>query len=594
MKKLLVIIISLVIIASTAIAQIKVNPDITVEELKEHIEVLSSDELKGRKSGTEESEKSAKYIIDQLVAAGITPILENGFQYFELVVDAKAGEGNHFEAAGQTWEFEKDFMPYSFSQNKIVNNEVVFASYGFDIDKDSISWNDYKDVDVKGKWVMILKGDPEPDKDESVFADFSGTRSKVLTAKDKGAAGVIFVAGPAFDKDDKLVSLYYDKTQSNAGLPVINIKRNVADSILKEKELTVARIEYEINKSKSPKSFAVSSKIDASTDIILEKVKDQNVVALIEGNDPALKDSYIVIGAHYDHLGMGGQGSNSRMPDTLAVHNGADDNGSGVSGIIEIAEKISAMGAFKRSVIIIAFGAEEMGLIGSKYFVKNPPVDLANIEAMVNFDMIGRLNKDKRKLAIGGTGTAKESEDILNNLSGNYDLSLAFSPEGFGPSDHAAFYGENIPVYFISTGAHGDYHTPFDDIEYINFEGQKIVADFAYDLVRELANRAEPLTFQEAGPKTQTRMRNKLKVTLGIMPDFTSDSNDGLGVGGVTKGRPADKAGMLKGDLIVALDGMPVTNIYDYMNRLKKFKPGQIITVDVVRNGEKIVLIVQL
>ena len=567
---------------------------ITTDELQDHLEYLASDELKGRGTGTEEGLQSAEYIRTQMKHAGLTLLGENGFQHFQVVVDAKAGKNNMLTVNGKEYSMEEDFMPYAFSESARLGTDVVFAGYGFDFEKDSISWNSYEGIDADGKWVLILKGDPEPDKDESVFTNFGNERNKVLTATDHGAAGVLFVSGPAFDEKDRLISLYYDKTQSGAGIPVINVKRPLANAILSKKDTDIENLERKIKENMKPFSFAVETNVSASVDIVKEKVDDQNVVAMVEGNDPLLRDRYIVIGAHYDHLGMGGPGSNSRMPDTIAPHNGANDNASGVAGIIEIAERVSVAGNNKRSVVVIAFGAEEMGLIGSKYFTDNPLVELSAIDAMINFDMIGRLDSEEKSISVGGTGTSKESEDILKVLAEDSELKLSFSPEGYGPSDHAAFYAENIPVFFISTGAHKDYHTPMDDVEFINFEGQKMVTDWAYELVMELANRPASLTFQEAGPKQKVGYRNKLKVTLGIMPDFTATEDNGLGVGGVTKGRPADQAGMEKGDLITALDGKPVKNIYDYMNRLKKFEPGQIISVDVLRDGEKKVLIVQL
>lgn len=205
-----------------------------------------------------------------------------------------------------------------------------------------------------------------------------------------------------------------------------------------------------------------------------------------------------------------------------------------------------------------------------------------------------RSLNNKNSIAIGGTGTSVESEDLLNKYLDEYGMKASFSREGFGPSDHAAFYAEDITVFFISTGAHQDYHTPQDDVAFINFEGQKSISDFSFELIMDVANRDERLTYQEAGSKSRSEQGFRFKVTLGIVPDFTSSENDGLGVGGVSPDGPADKAGMLKGDVIVAMDGMEVASIYDYMARLKKFEAGQIITVDVIRDGKKVVLLVQL
>lgn len=244
----------------------------------------------------------------------------------------------------------------------------------------------------------------------------------------------------------------------------------------------------------------------------------------------------------------------------------------------------------------MAFGAEEMGLLGSQFFTSNALVDLKDVKAMFNFDMIGRLDTTDKGVMIAGTGTAMEFDSLLADYEKESKLAFNHSPEGYGASDHASFYASNVPVLFFTTGAHPDYHTPDDDADKINYEGQKEILDYAYPIIIDIANRDNNLTYQEAGPKERTggAGRRGLKVKLGIMPDFTATENDGLGVGGVTAGGPASKAGMLKGDKIVALNGMAITNIYDYMNRLKKLKPGETISVDIVRDGNKKVLVVVL
>ncbi|MDZ7741993.1 MAG: M20/M25/M40 family metallo-hydrolase [Bacteroidota bacterium] len=594
MKKYIISLFVLFICNTVVYAQNQPDPEITGQELQEHVEFLASDALQGRKAGTGYAEKAADYIRGQLKNAGLKLLGENGYQTYDLVIDVRAGDNNLLSTETNGYVFEEDFIPYPFSQNARLEAGVVFAGYGFEIDNEQLQWNDYQNLKAENKWVMILRGDPQPDNDESAFINFSGIRNKVLTAKDHGAAGVLVVSGPIFSEEDKLITLYYDKTQSNAGIPVINISRKVADDLLAGEGKTIAELEKSINDNMQPASFSTDAMLDATTNLILKKVVDHNVAAVLEGNDPVLKDHFVVIGAHYDHLGMGGPGSSSRIQDTTGIHNGADDNASGVAGILEIAGKIAANNDSKRSLVVIAFGAEEMGLIGSKYFTAHPLVELKKIDAMINFDMIGRLDTASRSVSVSGTGTARESEGLLDELKETYDLALSYSPEGYGPSDHAAFYAEEIPVFFISTGAHEDYHTPADDADRLNFAGQEQVSEFACALVENLLNRSEALTFQEAGPKRQVGYRNRLKVTFGIMPDFTSDSNEGLGVGGVTNGKPADRAGMEKGDVIVAINGKSVGNIYDYMNRLKKLEPGQVVNVDVMREGKKKVLILQL
>jgi hypothetical protein len=242
----------------------------------------------------------------------------------------------------------------------------------------------------------------------------------------------------------------------------------------------------------------------------------------------------------------------------------------------------------------MAFAAEEMGLLGSKYFTANPEVDLQKIVAVINIDMVGRL-KETNELLVGGTGTSVESETILSSLVEGTELKLSMSPNGFGPSDHASFYIEEIPVFFFSTGAHEDYHTPKDGIDGINFEGLKMLDDYIYNLSENLINRDSLLTFQEAGPMQQTaNVRRRSGVTLGIMPNFTSTENNGLGVDGVTPGKPAYLGGIKKGDVITAIDGKEIKNIYEYMARMSKLDFGQTITVDILREGEKQVLLIQL
>ena len=577
-------------------SQVKIeNPEITQEELREHIEFLASDSLKGRLPGTPEGVIAAQYIGNKLKQYGFTPLADNGYQYFEVVTEVIAGNNNLLEFRDYTASLNEDFIPYNFSANKTVEANVIFASYGFDIETDNIKWNDYKDVDVNGKWVMIFRADPELKNADSEFIPFSNERSKVLTAKDNGAAGVLLVSGFEFDKKDQLTKLEKDQTESNLGIPVFHIKRDVADKILLKSGNTIANLEKQLNTKMAANSFDCEITLKATSDVSFKKVKSQNVVAVLPGNDPELKNEYVVIGGHYDHLGMGGSTTSSRMPDSITVHFGADDNASGIASIIEIAEKLAANKDYiQRSVIIMAFGAEEIGTIGSKFFTSNPLVDLKQIKAMVNVDMVGRL-KESKDLFVGGVGTSIESEDLLNKLVEGKDLKLGFSYNGFGPSDHSAFYVEDIPVFFFSTGAHSDYHTPMDVIEEINFDGLSVLSDYIYDLSIDVLNRDIVLTFQESGPKGKSIAPSRgSKVKLGIMPNFGKSNNDGLRIDGVTLKGAADNGGLLKGDVIVAIEGKPIHNIYEYMSRMGALKPGQTITIDVMREEKKQVFIIHL
>lgn len=570
------------------------NPEISIQELKDHITFLASDSLKGRKPGTPEGRVAANYIEKQFHDFGYKPLGDKGFQYFDVITSVEAGPDNSLTAGELPGTLDTDFRPFSFSANGSLDADVVFCGFGFDINKDSLTWEDYKNVDVKGKWVMILRADPELDNDKSKFIPFAKDRDKVLTAKDKGAAGVLLVSGEEYDPRDKLAKMELDQMGTNSGIPAFQITRTYANQILKPGGNKIEDLEKTLIEKKKPESFDCNIRVKGTSEVEFKKVKTQNVIGFLEGTDPVLKEQIIVIGGHYDHLGFGGKNSGSRVPEEHAIHYGADDNASGTASVIEIAEKLAANRKdLKRSVIVMAFGAEELGLLGSKYFTENPLVDINKIVAMINVDMVGRL-KETGELMVGGTGTSKEGEILLNVLSKDTGLKLAMSPNGFGPSDHASFYVKDIPVFFFSTGAHEDYHTPRDVVSKINFEGLKKLDDFIYSLSLELINRDSILVFQEAGPKQESGPRRRNGVRLGIMPSFTQTENNGLGVDGVTPGGPAALGGILKGDRIVAIEGNPVTNIYDYMARMSKLEFGQTITVDIIRKGEKQVFLIQL
>jgi hypothetical protein len=565
--------------------------EITQKELYAHVDLLSSDSLQGRLPGTPFDRVAAKYIKDQMELSGIKLIGRNGYQFFDFVAKQELGADNTVRISGQSLQLGTDYSIFPFSSSDSVSASVVFVGYGFSINTKALMWDDYLSVNVNGKWALILRGDPDSKNSESPFITYSSDRNKAMLANDNGAIGVIMVSGSSYDPSDELVNM--SEKAFDVGIPVIQVSRNVADRILHTSGLNVSSLEKKFLNIRRPSSFAVKANVAARTDIILQKKQTQNVVGLIEGTDPLLKNQYIVIGAHYDHLGNGGKGSSSRIPDTLGVHNGADDNASGVSAILEVAQKFAG-NLNKRSIVVVAFGAEEMGLLGSRFFIENPIIPIDSIVAMINGDMVGRMSADKA-LQVGGVKTSLESEGLIDKVNEVFKFNMAKSPEGYGPSDHASFYGKDIPVFFISTGAHVDYHTPNDKIDRINFEGLFETSQFIEAIVTELVSVSQKLTFQEAGPKSSpTRHGRDLKVKLGIMPDVSGATNDGLKVLAVTPNNPAFIAGIKKDDIITALNGQKVNNIHDYMFRLKDLKPGNTISVELKRNGEKLVVLVQL
>lgn len=332
-----------------------------------------------------------------------------------------------------------------------------------------------------------------------------------------------------------------------------------------------------------------------------EQRTTHNIMAVLKGKDKQLRNEYIVVGSHYDHLGMGGKDSGSRRPDTLAVHPGADDNASGDAVILELAKHFKKTGS-PRTIIFAFFGAEEQGLIGSKQFVdwmkqddkrrKNLPDNIKGIVAMVNLDMVGRMRDNS--LSVSGTGTSSAFKEMAEQVAKQTNVNISCTPDGYGPSDQASFVAADIPVLYLTTGGHMEYHTPADLPATINFDGMQQTLDYTKELVTRLASLPQAPDFINV-PSSNTMSHASFKVTLGLMPDVTGASTTpGLRADIVVAGKPAHEAGMKSGDIIQEIDGKPVKDINEYMERLSELKAGTTIPVKVLRGDETIILQVHL
>ena len=570
-----------------------VNKEITTKELTKHVRYLASDDLEGRMTGSAGDSLAAVYIKKQLSSYGLVPLSGDGFDRFKYNNKVSLGNGNMFSVDNVSFTSGNDFTPTAFSENSTARSEVAFTGYGFRINNDSLKWDDYKDIEVRNKWVMILRSSPDLDDPSSKFATFINDRNKAMLAKDLGATGVLFVSAEAFDKDDRLDALA--KGGYSVGIPVFYIKRTVADAILAKAGVTINDLSNKLNTSSKPGSFLTGSIVEAKSDIVKNMAGTRNVVMLLPGEDTNLKNEYLIFGAHFDHLGMGGPGSGSRAVDTIGVHYGADDNASGSALIIELAGKFAGTkNSHKRSIIFMTFSGEEEGLLGSKHFVENPPIDLSKTNAMINLDMVGRLSVTKN-LQMGGVGTADGLKERALAVVDTNKLRLAFTEDGSGASDHTSFYDKNMPVIYFTTGTHEDYHTPADSWDKINYQGMVNIGDLIFKMTSDIANDSARLKFKEAGPQAQANQPPRRRgVTIGIMPDVTGSVENGLKVEAVTAGRQAANGGMKKGDIIISVDGKPVNNIGDYMFRMSQLKTGQSVNIEVLRDGKKQVLIIQL
>lgn len=588
--KSLTIVLSLIIIGCYSFQYTSKSPFITQEELMQHVKYLSSDALEGRKSGTKGNELAAEYIAKQFASSGLRPFGDENsfFQKFKFISNLRVGKKNtlivKLEDKEIAFKPEVDFIPMNFSEDTMVTASLVFAGYG--IIADTLNYNDYEGIDVKNKILLILRYSPDGDSIGSPYYEYSSFQKKIMTARDKGAAGIIFVSGPKEKNKNQLIPLRVERGSMNSGLPVINLKCDAAENILAMKGVNLDSIQSVINQFKKPKSFEIPD-IQVTMQTEIERVygETKNVVGVLEGNDPKLKNEYIIIGAHFDHIGLGGYGSGSLLPDTIAIHNGADDNASGTAGLLEIAEYISSRRhEIRRSFVFVAFSAEELGLLGSAHFVKNPPIELKNVIGMINMDMIGRL-KDS-VLTIQGVGTSPVWKEIIARQNADSVFKLKLGQDGFGSSDHASFNSKEIPVLFFFTGLHNDYHKPSDDWDLINYTGQKLVTEFVSKIVLDLDTISnKPEYTKVAMSNTQREGMRGFRVTFGIMPDFGDDAK-GLKISGTRAGSPAEKAGLKADDIIIKFGGKSVKNIYDLTAILGDYKPGDEVEVVVLRGEE--------
>ena len=564
--------------------------EITEKEIMGHIQYLSHEDRKGRKPGTRESRDVIAYLIKEFKSNGIKPGAKNQSytQSFDIETGIELGESNFLTINDDSLEINKDYIPLWFSANKTESSSAIFAGYGFNINEESVQWNDYENIDVKNRWVIVFRKSPEADNVHSIFREHSSFHKKMLVARDNGAVGIIFVSQV---EDTTLFPLNYISGYKNDGIPAIHISNEIANKLFKPLGWTQEMLQETMNRSMESVNFEIPNlTIEASVELKLTKDRAANVIGILKSGNRKYREELIVIGAHFDHLGLGGERSGSRQVDTLAVHPGADDNASGVSGLLEIAQKVSSFKSkLKRSIVFIAFDAEETGLLGSKFFIENPPFPLEQVTTMINLDMIGRMKEST--FTVGGVGTSLIFEPLLDSLSLNRGFTVNKTMAGFGPSDHASFYAMDIPVLFFFTGVHSDYHTPKDTWDLINVEGEKRILNYIYDLVIKLSKNNNRPLFKESGPKSSSMSNGvQFKVSLGIMPSYAG-TGDGLEIDGISrKDGPAFKAGMKKGDIIKFIDGKPVNDIYEYMERLSNLEKGMTVPIKIMRNGKLITL----
>lgn len=625
-------------LAASAFAQ---QPSTTpsVDRLRKDVTHLASDMLDGRRTGTQGANDAAHYIAGEFSLLGLRPGMQTAkagrtrgetraryLQSFPYVSKVELGKNNLFSTRLPDsiidYRLNEEWMPLGFSTNGSIKDvEVIFAGYG--ISSSGLKYDDYAVSNVKDRVAVVFAGTPDGDNPHSLFLQAGQIRFKAAAARAAGARALLVIANEEKLADDKLARLSYDNS-GEAGIPVIVISRALAKQILSVELPELQKAADARTAAENPLRQPVKGgSLNLTVNVNRVESPSHNVIGILPGSDPKLKDEAIVIGAHYDHLGRGGAGSLAQREGE--IHHGADDNASGTAGLLELARMFSTQRPKpRRTIVFIAFSGEEEGLIGSNYYVNHPVVPLANTVAMINLDMVGRLNN--QKLVIGGVGTASEWRSMLDahNLVQSATVSLnapavtvgagpaampivvgangrpvvtldptkrfflTLNEDGFGPSDHSSFYAKQIPVLFFWTGTHADYHKPSDTAEKINYDGLTRITSFVANIVRDIDKSDKRPTYKVAQVQSTARSTG-FRVYLGTIPNY-ADSSDGMLLDGVRDGSPAAKAGLKAGDKIVKMAGKDVKNVYDYTYALGEMKGGEEYEVEIVRAGQRMTL----
>ncbi len=607
------------------------EPNPNVEQIKKDIFYLAGDECEGRGIETKGILKAGQYIADTFRKAGLKPGGTDGyFQPFEIGGPTRLGSPNTLDLAGPNdrkldLKYGTDFTPTGMTASGKKTAGLAFVGFGITAEK--LGYDDYAGADMKGKFVIVLRRTPRADqadnpfdKDDAMHAALVG---KVQNAVKHEAAGVIFANDSTYGKaDDPLMDFRY-QGGSAAGFPVLQVKRAVVDKLLGTVDRKLADVEQAIDKELKPRSLALPG-WTAAAEVTVSRTTypTRNVIGVAEGSGP-LADETVVVGAHYDHLGRGEPGSLGGPQGRGKIHYGADDNGSGTCGLLELARRFGAMkGRVGRRVVFIAFSGEERGLFGSIHYCKEPTFPLDKTVFMLNMDMIGRVTEveDDAKLArvaavagsavgsevpgavarrdrlvVYGTGTAPGMDQLVTEVNKAFDFKLIRMPTGTGPSDHDSFYRKHIPVLFFFTGTHRDYHRPTDTPDKINLAGLKKVADMAEVFLTHFATATERPKFlatrggwSDPTEERQPRVSRPAAPRLGIMPGNYEAQSGGVLVEDVTPGGAAEKGGVKAQDVVIEIAGKPVKNINDYMAVMAGQKAGVPIEVVVMRKDRKV------
>ena len=570
---------------------------ITASTYRDTVHYLAKPEMKGRMTGSPELEKAAKWLAHEYKKAHVPPVAGKDYiQRYEVTVNASLGPKNHlaWTRGGQTHALEsgKSFQPFNFSATGDFSGQLVFAGYG--ISAPEYNYDDYAGLDVKDKIVVVLRHEPQEFDEKSVFAGKVMTRhsqldNKAVNAKFHGAKAVLFVNDlPNHTDPDDL-----DKFSSLVGpgyreIAFVHVKAEVANEWFQAAGKDIKTWIAAVDKDLKPASFAFPAdlSVDAGIDVRRESKEVPNIVAYLPGESA----EYVIVGGHFDHLGMG---EFSSMAPSLAgkqIHPGADDNASGASAVLELARYFGSRPKQKRGILFLNFSGEEMGLLGSAAYVNHPLLPLEQAVAMINMDMIGRIREGK--VFVGGTATGTTLKALMDEVAPHYPaLKLDLTEQGgYGSSDHQSFTVAKVPVLFFFSGLHADYHKPSDTWDKIDAKSAAGLLQLVVDTTQRLADAsARPQYVRVSAPPqvaTASASNSGYGPYFGSVPDM-SEVAGGFRISDVRDGGPASKAGLKAGDIIFEFAGTPIKNLYDFSQALRMHKPGDEILVKWRRDGKE-------
>jgi Peptidase family M28/PDZ domain/PA domain len=564
----------------------------------EDIKTLTTPAMEGRGDGTKGLTRASHLIEKRFKSLGLEPAgTSSYFQPFTVITGAQLKGNNHFvvQARSQKKELKpkQDFVPFSFSSSGIAQGPLVFAGYG--VSADEFEYDDYAGIDVKDKIVVVLRYEP------ASFAAKTGNHgmtqhsqliSKAINARNHGAKAIVLVNGKLGDGEEDLLTRFGSVSgPENVGIVFVQVKNAVADEWFQAAGKSLLETQDRINISGKPDSFALPENQSASVKVSIATTRAtvNNVLAYLPGKT----DEYVIIGAHYDHLGRGN--FDSLAPSQIGqIHPGADDNASGTAGVLELARVLAPQkGQLKRGILFASFAGEELGLLGSAEWVKEPTRPLEKAVAMLNMDMIGRIKDDK--VYVGGVGTGSTLKATVEQAQAKSGFKMEYSAGGYSSSDHTSFVAKKIPVLFFFSGLHSDYHKPSDTWEKINPDSAARLLDVVSATGVQLADAEERPAFAVvAEDKPVGGMGGGgYGPYFGSIPDFGQVEN-GVKFSDVKPNSPAAKAGLKAGDILVQFGDKPIKNLYDFTDALRRSKVGDVVEVKVLRDGQPLTASVKL